>query len=201
MHGAKTMIRVPLASLAVLLFCISPAKPQGIQNGGFEDFLTGWTQSVSGGGGIGVIGGGTEGHRAAKVVATSSSPQGSAVVTLSQAFSAHGGDLLQFDASSHLTPSGSGVCGVSISASGWVLDTTIPPSDWYLGHSYSLPSDATYTLTFRVETFATGSTTSRIAEMWIDNVRTTAVPEPGTLLLLGVGAALLCVAALKRQCW
>jgi hypothetical protein len=196
------MIRVPLASLAVLLFCISPAKPQGIQNGGFEDFLTGWTQSVSGYGGVGVIAAGTEGYRCAKMVAAAQS--GTSSVTLSQTFFAHYGDTLLFDAEvPTLQNAYPYYCNFSVSTvspEGWRTNPiTISPSDSFISQSCTLPDDAIYSLTFQV--FARGGGTEARAEMWIDNVRVTAVPEPGTLLLLVVGVTALCLRSFKGKSW
>jgi hypothetical protein len=198
MLGAETMNRVPLVSLVVFLFSVNPAQSQELQNGGFENQLTGWTQSVSGNGGVGVIGTGTEGYRSAKMVAISQAEQVSAV-TLSQTFSAHSGDLLQFDALALLDLNKNGLCDVSISTLDWSVNPTIPFSVAYAFQSYSyvLPSDAAYTLSFRVETLVVGSESR--AEMFVDNVRMTAVPEPGAFLLLGVGAAVFSAGCFKRK--
>jgi hypothetical protein len=199
MLGEEIMNRVPLVSLVVLLLSISPAQSQQLQNGGFENQLTGWTTSSSGGGGgLGVIGAGTEGYFCAKIVAISFGQE--SLATLSQTFSAHSGDVLQFDAEAPSLQNENGSCSVSLSTLGWSVDPTISPSDNFGSFSYTLPADASYTLSFQVSAVAVGPPgTEARATMWIDNVRTTAVPEPGALLLLGVGAAVLSVGYFKRK--
>jgi hypothetical protein len=121
---------------------------------------------------------------------------------LSQTFSAHAGDKLQFDARGWVQGMDAWVM-CNISTSDWNQDIYISGESFY-GYSVTLPENADYFIGLEVTALAVSSGQPgppSAAMLDVDNVRVTAVPEPGALLLLGVGAAVLSAGYLKRKFW
>jgi hypothetical protein len=198
------MNRVLLWTLIVFLSGLGPVQAQVLQNGGFENDLTGWETSLYGNATVEATTGGTEGSYCAHIQAMDFVGGFSAEAVLSQTFSAHAGDELLFDVAGYPMAGfgGDATCSVSISSPGWNDYFNIYQPGDFAPYSWILPADSVYELTFRVSAVAWDSgqgADASISTMHIDNVRLAPVPEPSALLLLGIGGAVLSVVHLRRR--
>lgn len=159
----------------MLLGATSPTSAE-IVNGGFEtgDF-TGWTRQGSGD--FILSSGAPEGSCCAVVEANNANPYS----RLMQSFSANAGD--QFSVLARY--SGEGNCGI------WLEDeemnTVFSPTtttNWQT-YSYTITETGNYVINASA---MSEPTIGGLSSLWLDAVRVTPVPEPSTVVLLGIGA-------------
>ena len=126
-----------------------------------------------------------------------------AILETSPSFSASAGDTLSFDyigsisTSSQQPPEGqTGVGNAQASISAIILDSSgtvilqsvsMPASNGWTTESLTLPAAGNYLLEFAANAWADPGLEAD-ASLDIDNVRLSSVPEPSTLVLLGVAA-------------
>jgi hypothetical protein len=197
------MNRVFLWALVVILSCSGLVQAGELQNGGFENELAGWTTSSYGNAYVEGTTGGTEGSSCAHLQAVDYVGMFDAEALLTQTFSAHGGDVLSFDVAGYYL-GGDATCSAEITTAGWShFFPTYEPGD-FAPRSCTLPADGDYTLSFRAYAMAYPALPgdppdSSISTLHIDNVRLTPVPEPSTLLLLGICGAAVVTAHVRRR--
>jgi hypothetical protein len=194
---------VVFAVIAAIGLFAEPLMASGIVNGGFETGdLSGWSYQTSNGGSVTVeSGGATEGTYYARLLASSSNME-MVSATLTQEFDAVAGDRLSFSYLDHTQ--GNMVVNAGVAPGVGFLVGPYNPfnvhGEWCEATNqntwtsyYEFTSSGHYT--FSVSAVAMNA----IADLSVDAVLLTPVPEPSTFALLGVGVFGLLAYAWRRQ--
>jgi hypothetical protein len=185
-YEEEKMNKVRICGFLTIILFIIPSQSKAIVNGSFENGLSGWNAESSLGG-VGVSSGGTDGTHHASLMTSIPYGPGSGFAHISQSFSANTGDILHFDYtfSKNEDMGGHASGTVQIGSYSYYFNPIYSFTDF----SYTIPQTGDYTIsldaTAQFPYFEMGNTGAYID---VDNVRIVSVPEPGSIMLLVIGA-------------